>query len=153
MKKNNITLQFDDVYGMVNEDKIKQLENVLNKNFNFKIEQIVDVNIVTNLQIKKLNKEYRKINKPTDVLSFASENNFKHDNLLGSIFISNEEWKKHHNEYQKLTDVNLNDKNKIITLLIIHGFLHLIGFDHSNVKQENKMFSLQDKLLKELWSN
>jgi len=153
MKRNNITLQFDDVYGIVNKEKIEKLWIVLNENFNFKTEQMVDISIVTNSQIKKLNKQYRQINKPTDVLSFASKNKFPHDNLLGSVFISNEEWKKHLNEYQKLTHVNLNEKDKIITLLIIHGFLHLIGFDHTNKTQENKMFTLQDKLLKELWSN
>jgi len=153
--KNNITLEFNDKYDLVDKELIQQLQKVLNKNFNFKTKKIVDINFINDKEMKQLNKKYRKINKTTDVLSFASDNNFPHDELLGSIFISEKEWKKKKRleEYKKITNIRINNQSCIICMLVIHGFLHLIGYDHTNKLQGDKMFKLQDSLLEKIWLN
>ena len=94
--------------------------------------------------MKKLNKKFRKINKPTDVLSFPS---FSKENLkylkkkkiyLGDIAVSYEII----NSRSKINDFFLEfDK------VWIHGLLHLIGYDHIKKKDYLKMFKLEKKIL------
>jgi probable rRNA maturation factor len=98
-----------------------------------------DLNVVNKQQIQKINKQYRHINKPTDVISFALHDAGYKTNLLGEIFIN----------YQ---DVSLTQNNfyKHFTLLFIHGVLHLLRFDHADKKHEVKMFNMQNRILKAL---
>lgn len=93
--------------------------------------------------IHKLNLQYRKKDKPTDVLSFASldgEEFFARS--LGDIVISLQTAKKQAKEYG-------TSFNEEVIRLLTHSMLHLVGFDHENVsKQKQKqMFDLQDKLV------
>ena len=88
-----------------------------------------------NKSIKKLNKKFRNKNKPTDILSFPFENKIRKKNVfyLGDIIIS-------YNFMDKPKSQNLSlFKDKVIKTFI-HGFLHLLGFDHIKLKDYYKMF-------------
>ena len=96
-----------------------------------------------NKNIKKLNKKFRNKNKPTDVLSFPSEKklDIKKSNYLGDIAISYEFMNK---------PKNLNNsefKSKVIKIFI-HGFLHLLGYDHVKLKDFKKMLKEEEKIYK-----
>ena len=103
--------------------------------------------LTNNKEIQNLNKKHRNLNKPTDVLSFHLN---KKEQIclkyLGDIIISVEKAKKQAIEQNKTLEEEL-------FMLIIHGFLHLIGYDHQKVKERKIMFSLQNKLLKKIKVN
>ena len=100
--------------------------------------------ITNNSEIKKTNYKFRKINKPTDVLSFHLKlNEQKKQNYLGDIMISLETAKRQ----AKQKGIKLE---KELKTLLIHGYLHLIGYDHKLEKEAKIMFSLQNNLLKEI---
>ncbi|MDC0395440.1 rRNA maturation RNase YbeY [Candidatus Pelagibacter sp.] len=94
-----------------------------------------------NKNIKKLNKKFRNKNKPTDVLSFPLEKklNLKKNLYLGDIVISYEFM----NNPKSLK--NLEFKNKV-TKIFIHGFLHLLGYDHVKMKDFRKMIKEEKKI-------
>ncbi|KKR48865.1 MAG: putative rRNA maturation factor [Candidatus Magasanikbacteria bacterium GW2011_GWC2_40_17] len=103
---------------------------------NLKIKKDFSVILVGDKKIRQLNWQYRKKNKITDVLSFEGEADF-----LGEVVISLPEAKRQAKKYK------LNLKIEMSRLLI-HGILHLLGFDHEkNAKEAEKMYALQDKLL------
>ncbi len=94
-----------------------------------------------NKSIKKLNKKFRNKNKSTDVLSFPFENKIKKKKelYLGDIIIS-------YNFMDKPKKQNLNlFKDKVIKTFI-HGFLHLLGFDHIKFKDYKKMFKEEQNI-------
>lgn len=112
----------------------------LNKNnVNFSI------TLVGRSYIRKINKTYRNINKVTDVISFAFLDN--HDkvntNMLGDIFLCIPRMKKQAKMYG-------HSEKRELSFLALHGLLHLLGYDHQSLKDEKKMFSLQDEILNEL---
>ena len=94
-----------------------------------------------NQKIKKLNKKFRNKNKPTDILSFPFENKVKIKNksYLGDIIISYNFMNKPKNQKISLF------KDKAIKIFI-HGFLHLLGFDHVNIRDYKKMFKEEEKI-------
>ncbi|MDA7572732.1 rRNA maturation RNase YbeY [Candidatus Pelagibacter sp.] len=94
-----------------------------------------------NKNIKKLNKKFRNKNKPTDVLSFPFEKKFniKKSNYLGDIVISYEFMDK-----TKIAN-NLEFRNKVIKTFI-HGFLHLLGYDHAKLREFKKMIKEEEKI-------
>jgi len=96
-----------------------------------------------NRNIKKLNKKFRNKNKSTDVLSFPSEKklNIKKSTYLGDIVISYEFMNK-----PKALN-NLEFKDKVIKIFI-HGYLHLLGFDHIKLKDFKKMFKEEQEIYK-----
>lgn len=80
--------------------------------------------LVGNGEIRKLNSQYRKKNEPTDVLSFPQEDNLpKGGRLLGDVIISVEQADIQAREGRKTLDQE-------IETLLIHGILHLLGYDH-----------------------
>lgn len=105
-----------------------------------------------NERIKELNKEYRDKDAPTDVLSFAilDEGNeefpidlsaFKEMPLeLGDIFVSRDKANEQAQEYGHTYQRELG-------FLVVHGFLHLNGYDHIEKDDEKEMFALQDSIL------
>jgi len=106
-----------------------------------------DVSVVleNDEQIKILNKSYRNLDEPTDVLSFAS-GDIDPDTgarYLGDVVISFPRVKAQSAEQG-------HSIKKELTTLIVHGLLHLIGYDHANSKQEKELFTLQNKLIEEL---
>ena len=94
-----------------------------------------------NKNIKRLNKKFRNKNKPTDVLSFPFEKklDIKKFTYLGDIVISYEFMNK------PKTLGNLEFKNKV-TKIFIHGFLHLLGYDHTKLKDFKKMRIEENKI-------
>jgi len=96
-----------------------------------------------NKNIKKLNKKFRNKNKATDVLSFPFEKkiNIKKNSYLGDIIISYE----FINKPKKLT--NLEFKKKVAKIFI-HGFLHLLGYDHIKLNDFKKMIKEEEKIYK-----
>ena len=96
-----------------------------------------------NKNIKKLNKKFRNKNKSTDVLSFPSEKKFniRKSPYIGDIIISYEFM----NKPKSLT--TLEFKNKV-TKIFIHGFLHLLGYDHIKLKDFKEMLAEEEKIYK-----
>jgi len=96
-----------------------------------------------NKNIKKLNNKFRKKNKHTDILSFPFDNFSlkKKEFYLGDIIISY----NYMNKPKNLT--NLEFKKKV-TKIFIHGFLHLIGYDHIKNKDYKDMISEEKKIFK-----
>ena len=94
-----------------------------------------------NKKIKKLNKKFRNKNKATDVLSFPFEKkiNIKKSSYIGDIVISYEFMNK-----PKTLSV-LRFKNKV-TKIFIHGFLHLLGYDHTKLKDFEVMLIEEEKI-------
>ncbi len=97
----------------------------------------VELVITTNEAIQQLNKTYRKIDKPTDVLSFPLHGNKK--DPLGSIVISIDFVNKAALHYN-------HTPQEEFTLLFIHGMLHLLGFDHEN--DNGEMRTEEAKIIK-----
>ena len=108
---------------------------------------VVNIIIVDNKKIREINKEYRKIDKETDVISFALEDDDTFIELpirvLGDIYISIDKVKAQALEYG-------HSLKREICFLVVHGILHLLGYDHMNISDEKVMFSKQDKILDEL---
>ena len=104
----------------------------------------VSILLVDDQQIKKLNKEYLGRSRPTDVISFSQiEGECSHINthLLGDVVISVETAKRQAKE----NNIILQDE---ITFLLIHGILHLLGYDHEgSVKKEREMKAKERELL------
>ena len=100
--------------------------------------------IVDNKKTHEINKEYRNIDRETDVISFALEDEMdvKYENfrLLGDIYISIDKAISQASEYG-------HSLLREICFLATHGILHLLGYDHMNKEDEDKMFGLQNELL------
>ena len=96
-----------------------------------------------NRNIKKLNKVFRKKNKPTDILSFPTDNKIKisKNSYLGDIIIS-------YNYIDKPRSQNLKLFKEKVIKIFIHGFLHLLGFDHKKNKDYSKMLKEENLLFK-----
>ena len=99
---------------------------------------------ITNKEIHKINKEYRKVDRPTDVISFALEDNkdieYKDFRLLGDIYISVDRAIEQAREYN-------HSLKRELCFLSTHGILHLLGYDHQTIKEEEIMFTKQKELL------
>lgn len=99
---------------------------------------------IDNNQIHQINKEYRNVDRPTDVISFAMEDNmditYKDFRLLGDIYISIEKC------YEQALDYG-HSRQREISFLTTHGILHLLGYDHMEPDDEQEMFTLQKELL------
>ena len=130
--------------GGLNSTQIKKVVNFLSKKER-KIKGEVEINIVDNKEIKKLNKIYRGINSPTDVLSFAwqEEKSLKNSNFLGQIYLSAKQIKIQSKEYK------VSEKEEFVRMLV-HGLMHLIGFDHQKEREAKRMFQKQESYLKEI---
>ena len=100
-----------------------------------------NVIIVDNDRIHEINREYRDVDRETDVISFAMEDNmdikYEDFRLLGDIYISIDKCYSQAEEYG-------HSKVREICFLATHGILHLLGYDHMNEADEVKMFSLQN---------
>ena len=96
-----------------------------------------------NKNIKKLNKVFRKKNKSTDILSFPldKKTKIKKNTYLGDIIIS-------YNYLDKPRSQDLKSFKEKVTKLFIHGFLHLLGFDHKKNKDYSKMLKEENLLFK-----
>ena len=118
------------------------LVRVFPKKYRF-IKKKVSLTILlsNNKNIKRLNKKFRNKNKSTDVLSFPSEQklNIKKSPYIGDIVVSYEFM----NQPKVLS--TLEFKNKV-TRIFIHGFLHLLGYDHIKLRDFKEMLSEEEKI-------
>lgn len=106
----------------------------------------VDVTLIDDADMKKLNRKYRGKNKPTDVLSFGQKDmKIGKTKILGDIIIAKETTAKQ----AKQAGHPINDE---YAMLAVHGLLHLLGYDHERKKDEVVMFTLQRKLLDHAYS-
>ena len=110
------------------------------------VDPIFNVIIVDNEYIHKLNKDYRGIDRETDVITFAlmDDKTFNpKENILGDIYISIDKAKSQAKEYN-------HSLIREICFLAVHGFLHLLGYDHMKKEEEEVMFKLQEEILDEM---
>ena len=100
--------------------------------------------IIDNKRIHEINREYRNIDRETDVISFAMEDNMDVEytdfRLLGDIYISHDRVISQAKEYE-------HSELREICFLATHGILHLLGYDHMEPDDEKVMFGLQNELL------
>lgn len=104
--------------------------------------------IVDDQHIHQINRDYRQINRSTDVISFAMEDNDQYyvpgmPRSLGDIFISYEHATKQAEDYG-------HSLKREMCFLFTHGLLHLLGYDHMSEDEEKEMFQLQDQILSQL---
>jgi probable rRNA maturation factor len=134
-----------DNYEAIYQELIARTLNHLKLNF----DPILSVTFVDNEQIHQLNRDYRNIDRPTDVISFAfldteenKEEILKSGQMvsLGEIYISLDKAKEQALEYGHPLDRELK-------FLFTHGLLHLLGYDHMEKEDEKVMFRLQDEIL------
>jgi probable rRNA maturation factor len=127
---------------------IETLSNIERKNnfLKFQIQKPIisfSVSIVNNRLIKRLNCKYRNKNKSTDVLSFPTNSSIQSYSIakeLGDIVISIDKLKYQAREYN-------HPLEREAAFLLIHGLLHLLGYDHKDLEQEKEMFALQELIL------
>ena len=113
-----------------------------------KFEPIISVSLVDNDFIHEMNRDYRGIDRPTDVISFAFLDNEDRETLykskepvcLGDIYISVDKAREQAAEYG-------HSIKRELSFLFVHGLLHLLGYDHMNEADEAVMFKLQDEIL------
>jgi len=114
----------------------------------------VSISFVDNKEIQNLNREFRNIDAPTDVLSFpmleyeegsdneaySEEDYIEAEIPLGDIVISTEKVIEQSKEYG-------HSQDRELAFLLVHGMLHLLGYDHMNAEDEQIMFKKQDEIL------
>ena len=107
---------------------------------------IFNIIFVSNEEIHRINKEYRKVDRETDVISFALEDNpdivYDDFRLLGDIYIAIDV------AYDQATEYN-HSREREVCFLATHGLLHLLGYDHMEAEEEKIMFGKQEELLNE----
>lgn len=132
---NNLYTEYEYLNGVINRT-LKDL------NVNNAIFSIIFVSLD---EIHELNKTYRGIDRPTDVISFALEDNddrIKGVRVLGDIYICIDKMKEQAISYG-------HSNKRELSFLTVHGLLHLLGYDHQTKEDEEVMFGLQEKILKE----
>ncbi|WP_025725202.1 rRNA maturation RNase YbeY [Acholeplasma granularum] len=128
-------------FNQTKEDTQK-FENILDTVFkDIKQTKSMQVIFVDNNEILKINQTYRNINDKTDVLSFPNDDEL--DDSIGDIFISIEQAYTQANNYHHSIE-------REIGFLAVHGYLHLIGYDHDTPENEKQMFELQEEILKKV---
>jgi len=124
-------------HNQTNQDlseAIKTIQQVFDLIKNKKTFEII---FVDSQEINRLNQLYRQIDKPTDVLSFVDDSD---NQSLGDVFICLDVAYQQAQEYE-------HTLMREVAFLAVHGYLHLIGYDHQNEKDEKKMNNKQKKLL------
>ena len=139
-----------DIFDEYNYSKdISYLDDVINHTF-----EVLDVTnanmaviLIDDEKMHDLNKEYRGVDRTTDVLSFALEDDNKIKlpiRELGEVYVSIPKM------LEQAKSFNHSEKREL-SFLVCHGLLHLLGFDHTKSKEEEeKQFGLQDKALSDL---
>ena len=123
-------------------DELKDYTEYLFDYMNIK-DAVMSIIIVDNKEIHRINKEYRNIDRETDVISFALEEGETFDEpykTLGDIYISIDK------VYEQAKEYGHSVKRELF-FLVTHGFLHLLGYDHMKKEDEEVMFPLQEKIL------
>lgn len=132
------------------EDFFKKIAETTFKYINVKADKVqISLLLTDDNEMKKINYQYRNIDKPTDVLSFPmfeSIDDVKGEVLIGDIVISGDTLKK------QAIDNNVSI-NREAAFLFIHGLLHLLCYHHEEDDTECEMFDMQEDILKMLIDN
>ena len=126
----------------------KEICNFLPKKYRFPNKKITLTLLLSNNKcIKKLNMNFRKKNKSTDILSFPSTKKISISKItyIGDIIIS-------YNFMNKPKSQNIKSFKEKTIKTFIHGYLHLLGFDHIKEKDYRRMFSEEEKIYKSVIS-
>ena len=139
----NVTFSNETDKNVSEKMELKKLINYAVKYLNLKDIEF-GVIFVDNNKIKELNRIYRNIDRETDVITFRladyEEVIFNNVNILGDIYISLDKALSQSIEYD-------HSYLRELSFLLIHGFLHLLGYDHMNEEDEKVMFKLQEEIL------
>lgn len=128
--------------------KAQELFEKTLKMHNLKGNYALSLILVGPITIKRINREYRNLDKVTDVISFAlldQEEDYEipeENIILGDIFINLKRVSSQALEYG-------HSEEREFLFLFIHGLLHCLGYDHMNKEDEDKMFAMQRKILGE----
>jgi len=131
--------EYEALFAKLFEKTIKML--------NISENSMMSVTFVTTEEIHQINKDYRNIDRPTDVISFAFLDD-KNEIIvgkdvpldLGEIYICYEVADNNRKNYG-------NSIRREICFLFVHGLLHLLGYDHMTKEDEEIMFPMQEKIL------
>ncbi len=123
--------------NLISKKNIHKIISALSEYFDLKIIGL-DVNIVSGETVLELNKKYLKHNYNTDIITFNYSSN--NSGLEGELFISFDDAEKNSRRFK----VSLNEELK---RLIIHGFLHLVGYTDSTKTEKRQMSSLENEYL------
>ncbi|MDO4903795.1 MAG: rRNA maturation RNase YbeY [Limosilactobacillus sp.] len=149
---------FDETDGRVTPEQLDLIKDVLAfaaDKLQLKDNTEMSVTMMTNPAIKELNAQYRGVDRATDVLSFAAEEDGDETPIimdpemaaelpenLGDLFVSIDKVE----EQAKFLGHTVERE---LGFLVVHGFLHLNGYDHEDPEDEKKMFDLQREILDE----
>ncbi|WNF37720.1 rRNA maturation RNase YbeY [Bacillaceae bacterium IKA-2] len=148
-----IDIDIQDETNELSDEQIQLVENILNEAASFeKVSKGTEISVtfVDDEAIREINRQYRDKDQVTDVISFAL-NDYDEDetelvideaipNLLGDIIVSYPRLLEQAEEYQHSVDRELG-------FLVLHGFLHLLGYDHMTEEEEKIMFKKQEDIL------
>ena len=121
---------------------IKKIAKKINKVEKIKGKHTISFILVDSDKIWEINKEYRKIDSPTDVISFAAIDDSIDGSIpeeMGDIFICKERVLSQAEEYG-------HSVLREFAFLCTHGIYHLLGYDHQNAEEERVMFEKQEKI-------
>jgi len=133
--------EYEDIYLSLLKRTFKHLK--------LSCQAILSVTFVSDEFIHDMNRDYRGVDRPTDVISFAFlDNEEDKESLLhgtgpvclGDIYISVDRAKAQAEEYG-------HPLKRELSFLFVHGLLHLLGYDHMTEEDEKVMFRLQDEIL------
>ncbi|CAM2753844.1 rRNA maturation RNase YbeY [Fructilactobacillus fructivorans] len=148
---------YDQTQDGVDPQKITLIRDILNyaaKYINLKDNTEMSVTLVNNDRIREINRDYRGVDRATDVISFAIEDQSDDDFPV----IMNDEMKKDIPEnigdifvcvdkVAEQADFLNHSNDRELGFLVVHGFLHLNGYDHMKPEDEAVMFPLQRKIM------
>ncbi|MFP7733172.1 rRNA maturation RNase YbeY [Priestia aryabhattai] len=150
----SLVIDFIDETNEVNEEQQKELKKLLEAAAiyeNLQEDAEVSVTFVDNDRIQEINHQYRDKNQPTDVISFALEEMGEDEmqiigdempRVLGDIVIS---IPKAHEQAEEYNHSFMRE----LGFLTVHGFLHLLGYDHETSEDEKEMFTRQKDILEQ----
>ncbi|MEH7010103.1 rRNA maturation RNase YbeY [Neobacillus niacini] len=149
---NKLMIDLVDETDQLSVEQMEEIEKLLNfaaEKENVEDSSEVSVTFVSNERIHEINREYREKDAPTDVISFAMEELGEGEieligaelpRVLGDIIISIPKAEEQAKEYG-------HSFIRELGFLAVHGFLHLLGYDHMEKAEEEKMFSRQKEIL------
>lgn len=129
----------------IEKDIIDEIENVIESALKYEkgnIDYEVSLSLVDNIEIKELNKEYRNIDRETDVLSFPLDEEFQFEGMkmLGDIIISVEK------ALEQSKDYNHSFLREMV-YLTVHSMFHLMGYDHIDEEDKKIMRKKEEEVL------
>lgn len=139
-------IYFDNRQDLIKIDE--EIENIVEKSIEAALKEIeftddyeVSVSFVGDEEIHELNRDYRGVDRTTDVLSFPMDDEFT--NMLGDIVININKVIEQAKEYG-------HSEKREISYLTVHSTLHLMGFDHEEEEDKKEMRAVEDRVMENL---